>query len=190
MATDPAQAVRTAEAESNKAKRFDVIVIGLGAMGSATLCRLARRGVRVLGLEQYGIPHDLGSSGGDTRLIRKAYFEHPDYVPLLHRAYENWDELHQRTGEQVLHRTGAIYIGKRESDLITGSLTSARVHGLDCPEVAGHAVMSRWPLRVPDGYVALQDSDGGFVMAGKSIRLFCENALTNGAEAHAAEPVL
>jgi sarcosine oxidase len=169
--------------------QFDTIVIGLGAMGSATLDQLARRGSRVLGIEQYGIPHDLGSSGGDTRLIRKAYYEHPDYVPLLARAYENWDDLGRRTGEQVLFRTGALYVGKPDSALITGSRTSARLHGLECPELDARGVSSRWPFRVPNGYVSLHETDGGFVLAAKSIRLYCEQALVHGAEVRAAECV-
>ena len=96
----------------SETRHYDVIVIGLGAMGSAALDQLARRGAAVLGLERYGIPHEQGSSGGDTRLIRKAYFEHPDYVPLLQRAYSNWDDLEARSGERVLFRTGAVYIGR------------------------------------------------------------------------------
>ena len=74
-------------------RRFDVIVAGVGAMGAAACAHLSRRGAKVLGLEQFGIPHELGSSGGHTRLIRLAYYEHPDYVPLLRRAYHNWREL-------------------------------------------------------------------------------------------------
>ena len=73
-------------------KHFDVIVLGVGSMGSATCYQLAKRGIRVLGLEQFDIPHELGSHAGQSRIIRKAYFEHPDYVPLLVRAYENWKE--------------------------------------------------------------------------------------------------
>jgi len=70
---------------------WDAIVVGVGAMGSAACWRLARRGARVLGLEQFTPGHDLGSSGGRTRLIRLAYFEHADYVPLLRRSYALWD---------------------------------------------------------------------------------------------------
>ncbi len=170
---------------------FDVIVIGLGAMGSATLDQLARRGVNALGLEQFGIPHDQGSSGGDTRLIRKAYFEHSDYVPLLQRAYTNWTDLESRSGEQVLHRTGAVYIGRPESDLIAGSRASAKQHALACDEISGREVAKRWPtLRVPSGYDVLHEPDGGFVLAAKSIRLFCESALRHGAQIRAAEAVL
>ncbi len=170
---------------------YDVIVIGLGAMGAAALDQLARRGARVLGLEQFGIPHDMGSSGGDTRLIRKAYFEHPDYVPLLERAYANWSDLETRSGEQVLHRTGAVYVGWPDCQLIAGSLASARLHSVACEVLSQRDVATRWPpLRVPDRHRALHEPDAGFVLAGKSIRLLCESALRHGAQARAAEPVL
>lgn len=173
------------------ASHYDVIVIGLGAMGSAALDQLARRGARVLGLERFGIPHDQGSSGGDTRLIRKAYFEHPDYVPLLERAYENWRDLEARTGERVLYRTGAVYIGRPDCELVAGSLASAKLHGLKCDSLSADAVARRWPpLRVPEGYRALYEEDGGFVLAGQSIRLFCESALRHGADVRAAEAVI
>ncbi len=170
--------------------RYDVIVIGLGAMGSAALDHLARRGADVLGLERYGVPHEHGSSGGDTRLIRKAYFEHPDYVPLLQRAYSNWDDLEARSGERVLFRTGAVYIGRSASDLISGSRESARLYDLVCDELSSDAVARRWdPLRVPEGYDALHEPEGGFVLAGKSIRLHCESALRHGARVQAGEAV-
>ena len=77
---------------------YDTIVLGVGGFGSGALYHLARRGSRVLGIEQFGIAHDRGSSHGQTRIIRKAYFEHPDYVPLLHRAYELWHELEREAG--------------------------------------------------------------------------------------------
>src|ERR1700712_529497 len=90
------------------ARRFDVIVAGVGGMGSATAYQLARRGQRVLGLERYDIPHAMGSSHGVTRIIRLAYYEHPSYVLLLRRVYELWRELEQTFGEQLLHITGSI----------------------------------------------------------------------------------
>jgi sarcosine oxidase len=173
------------------AAHYDVVVIGLGAMGSAALDQLARRGARVLGLERFGIPHDQGSSGGDTRLIRKAYFEHPDYVPLLERAYANWRDLEARTGQRVLYRTGAVYIGRPDCELVAGSLASAKLHGLKCDVLSAEAVARRWsPLRVVDGCQALYEEDGGFVLAGQSIRLFCESALRHGADIRAAETVI
>src|SRR5882724_8267149 len=104
------------------AKTFDVIVIGVGAMGAAACWQLARRGVRVLGLEQFSLVHALGSSHGHTRMIRLAYYEHPDYVPLLRRAYQLWDQLEAISGQKLLYRTGGIYIGPVDGELVGGSL--------------------------------------------------------------------
>src|SRR5437868_4232562 len=99
------------------ATAYDVAVIGLGAMGSAAAYRLAQRGRRVLGIDRYHPPHAFGSSGGSTRIIREAYFEDPLYVPLVRRAYELWDELQTRRGEQLLRITGALMIGPADGVL-------------------------------------------------------------------------
>src|SRR5688500_6451850 len=109
---------------------FDVIVVGLGAMGSATAYRLAAAGHRVLGLEQFDIPHSLGSSHGASRMIRLAYYEHPDYVPLLRRAYALWDELEARSGQKIIHVTGGLYMGPPTSEVLNGSLDAARTYDL------------------------------------------------------------
>src|SRR5881394_3027079 len=113
---------------NNMSQTFDVIIVGVGAMGSAACWNLARRGVRVLGLEQFDIPHTRGSSHGFSRMIRMAYYEHPDYVPLLRRAYELWSELERAFGGTLLHRTGGLYLGPPSGGLINGSLRSAREH--------------------------------------------------------------
>src|SRR2546423_8228770 len=99
-------------------------------MGSATLLHLARRGRRVLGLERFDVPHELGSSHGLTRIIRLAYYEHPSYVPLLRRAYELWRELERRAGEQLLHVTGSLDAGPPESDVVQGSPRSCQLPDL------------------------------------------------------------
>src|SRR5919199_5485324 len=104
---------------------YDVIVVGIGGMGSATVAHLARRGVRVLGLEQYDIPHDRGSSHGLSRIIRLAYFEHPAYVPLLHRAYELWWALERDVQERLLIITGSLDIGTENRAGFTGALPAA-----------------------------------------------------------------
>ena len=96
-------------------------------MGSAALYHLARRGKRVLGVERFDIPNDMGSSHGITRIIRLAYFEHSDYVPLLRRAYELWRELEAEAGEQLLHITGIVEGGER---IYEGALRSSADHGL------------------------------------------------------------
>ena len=92
---------------------FDVIVVGVGGMGSAAACELARRGRRVLALEQFAIGHDQGSSHGHTRIIRQAYYEHPDYVPLVRRAFERWHDLEQRQGIHLLTGCGCLSIGSQ-----------------------------------------------------------------------------
>src|SRR5438105_4008969 len=106
----------------------DVIVVGIGGMGSATVYQLARRGRRVLGLERFDVPNDQGSSHGITRIIRLAYYEHPLYVPLLKRAYELWRELEKAVGEQILHITGSLDAGSPGSQVFEGSRRSCEEH--------------------------------------------------------------
>src|SRR5437773_6492134 len=109
---------------------YDIVVCGLGAMGSAALYEAARRGVRVLGLDRFAPGHDRGSSHGATRIIRLAYWEHPSYVPLLRRAYELWRELESAAGQKLLHLTGVAEIGPPDGILVRGTLAAARLHGL------------------------------------------------------------
>src|SRR5205823_3630576 len=105
-------------------ERFDAIVVGLGAMGCAACWRLAQRGARVLGLDMYGAANALGSSSGGSRLFRMAYFEHPDYVPLLQAALAGWRELEAASGAALLTQCGGLYLGAPESDLVSGALAS------------------------------------------------------------------
>jgi glycine/D-amino acid oxidase-like deaminating enzyme len=107
---------------------YDVIVAGLGGMGSAAAYHLAGRGERVLGLERFSPAHDRGSSHGRSRIIRQAYFEGPDYVPLLLRAYELWEDLERETGSELMTLTGGLMIGRSEGALVSGSLASADEH--------------------------------------------------------------
>src|SRR5437763_14369390 len=109
---------------------YDAIVVGLGAMGSASLSHLAKRGSKVLGLEQFTPGHGFGSSHGDSRIIREQYFEHPLYVPLVQRAYQLWRELEERAGRSLLTITGGLMIGPPKGVVVTGTLRSATEHGL------------------------------------------------------------
>jgi sarcosine oxidase len=162
---------------------YDVIVIGLGAMGAAAVEQLSRRGVSVLGIDQSSVPNTRGSSAGDTRLIRKAYFEHPDYVPLLERAYHHWRDLEARTGERLLYTTGALYIGPPEGDLIAGSLRAAREHDLALLECTPEDLERLHPqFTIPSGYVAGYEPEAGFVMAGGSIAALATASLNQGAQ--------
>ena len=109
-------------------RHYHTIILGLGAMGSAAAFHLAKRKLPVLGLEQFDIPNTLGSSHGQSRLIRLAYYEHPDYVSLLRRAYELWKNLEHESKQTFLHITGGLYLAAGDHELITGSLASAKQH--------------------------------------------------------------
>src|SRR5262245_12997995 len=138
------------------AERFDVIVLGLGAMGSAAAYHLARRGKRVLGIEQFEVGHARGSSHGFSRAIRLCYYEHPDYVPLRRRAYELWHELERESGAKLLHLTGGLYMGTAASELVSGSLRAAREHALPHEELTRAQIAARFPqFRLPEEFVAL-----------------------------------
>ena len=108
-------------------------------------CSLARRGCKVLGIEQFHIAHDRGSSHGQSRLIRQAYFEHPDYVPLVRRAYDLWYELEAACGKQLFHRTGLFMAGDPQGMLIQGVRRAAHVHDVDIEEVTHDGALRRFP---------------------------------------------
>ena len=170
---------------------FDVIVVGLGAMGTSTCYRLAKRGVRVLGLEQFDIPHSLGSSTGFSRMIRMAYYEHPDYVPLLRRAYELWHELESDSGAKLLHLTGGLYLGAADFELISGSLQAARQHSLPHEVLATADLRKRFgQFHVPDDWVAIHEPNAGFLIPEKVIAAYADQAMQRGAQLHGREPVL
>nr|WP_232203516.1 N-methyl-L-tryptophan oxidase [Rubrobacter xylanophilus] len=171
--------------------RYDAIVVGVGAMGSAALYHLARRGKRVLGLERFGIPHAMGSSHGHTRIIRLAYYEHPSYVVLLRRAYELWRELEREAGEQLLHITGSIDAGPEDSWVFRGSWESARMHELPHEVLTGSELHRRYPAyRLPKDHLALLQPEGGFLKPERCIVAHVMAAQARGAEVHAHEKVL
>lgn len=144
---------------------FDVIVAGVGSVGSAACYHLANRGARVLGIDRFEIPHTQGSHHGHSRMIRQAYFEHPDYVPLLRRAYELWDELQCVGGGQFFHVTGGLYIGPEDGAIVPGSLTAARTHGLEHALLSAGEVLDRFPdIRPPADHLHFFEERGGFVV--------------------------
>lgn len=170
---------------------YDAIVVGVGGMGSATLWQLAKRGQRVLGLEQFDIPHASGSSHGINRIIRLAYYEDPGYVPLLKRAYELWRELESTCGEQLLHITGSVDISEPGGVIFTGSLESCRLHDLSHEVLTSAELSKRFPgFRFPDDYLALYQKEGGFLLSERCIVQHAESAMAQGAEIHGREPVL
>src|SRR5688572_8829224 len=142
---------------------YDAVVCGLGVMGSATLYELARRGQRVLGLDRFPADHDRGSSHGETRIIRLAYFEHPSYAPLVRRAYELWRELEIEAARPLLHVTGIAEIGPPDGALVTGTLDAARLHDIPHELLAASELTKRYPaFRLPPHFVGVAQPDGGF----------------------------
>jgi sarcosine oxidase len=123
----------------------DVIVVGLGAMGSAALYHLAQRGVRVIGFDRYAPPHTLGSTHGLSRIIRESYYEHPRYVPLVQRAYDLWADLERKAARRLFYQTGGLMIGDAAGVLIAGALRSAREHGLAHELLSAREVHQRFP---------------------------------------------
>jgi len=143
---------------------FDAIVIGLGAMGSATLYHLAQLGHRVLGVEQFRPGHNLGSSHGDSRIIREQYFEHPLYVPLVQRAYELWRDLESQSGKRLMTINGGLMIGPPDGMVVSGTIRSATTHHLPYDVLDSAQVSARYPeFRLADGLVAVLDPRCGFL---------------------------
>jgi len=170
---------------------FDVIVIGVGSMGSATSYYLAKRGYKVLGLEQFDIPHEFGSHAGQSRIIRKAYFEHPGYVPLLERAYENWEALEWETGKQVYYKTGLLYAGNPNNEMIKGVERSAGLYNIDLDQMNIAAAVDQFPqFKFPDDFEILFEPEAGFITPEKAIRLYASQAKKNGAAIHSNEKVI
>lgn len=160
-------------------------------MGSATLYSLALRGCKVLGLEKFDIPHEMGSSHGISRIIRLAYAEHPNYVPLLRRAYELWRQLENLAGERLLIITGGIDAGSEQSSIITGSLDSCALHHLPHEVLDSVSLGRRFPgYRLPPDMLAVYQADAGFLLPERCIVTYAEAAHRLGAEIHARERVI
>ncbi len=170
---------------------FDAIVLGVGSMGSATSYYLASRGYSVLGLEQFDIPHDQGSHAGQSRIIRKAYFEHPDYVPLLERAYENWKEIETKTSSQIYFPTGLLYAGKPNDILIKGVRESAEKYSVKVESLSNAQAKDRFPqFKIPESYEVLFEPDAGFVTPERAVLLYVEQAIQAGAHIQTKEKAI
>jgi sarcosine oxidase len=149
---------------------FDAIVIGLGAHGSGAALALARRGLRVLGVEAGERGHGLGSSGGRSRMIRRAYFEDPAYLPLLAAAWDAWAALSEATGERLIEETGGLYAGPAESDVLRGSVTSAQGQGLAHEVLDAAEIRARWPIfAMGDELGGLYDPGAGMIRPQRAI---------------------
>ena len=168
----------------------DVIVIGCGGFGAAAMCHLAGRGLQVTGIDRFHPPHDRGSSHGETRIIRKAYFEHPDYVPLLHRAWDLWEQLAAESQRTLIERRDLLMSGPAGSEVTEGARRSAKLHGLPLEDLTFEEAQRRYPMfRLPDNHNFTVESTAGFLWCERCVRTHLEIAEDRGAALHSGETV-
>lgn len=170
--------------------RYDAIVLGTGGVGSAALMHLAARGATALGIDRFEPGHDRGSSHGQTRLIRQAYYEHPDYVPLLRRAFELWTRLEADAGQQLYHQVGLLQIGPPDGEVLQGVRASARQHALPIENLTAAESHRRFPgFRVDDDCEAIFETRAGYLLVERCVQAHASQAVRLGAHLHAGETV-
>lgn len=170
---------------------YDVIVVGVGGMGSATCYELAKRGQRVLGLERFDIGHSMGSSHGETRMLRLAYFEGQSYVPMVVRAHELWRETGTKIGEELLTVTGTLDIIEPGLDIVARGEEACKAYDLPYELMTAKTIMARYPaFHLPQDYTGLLQPDGGFVKSEKAVLAYTALAIDAGADIHPREQVL
>ena len=161
---------------------FDIGVIGMGAMGSASTDALARRGARVIAFDRHEPPHSWGSTHGHTRIIREAYYEHPLYVPLVQRAYQLWAELERAANEPLFVQTGGVMVGPEQGPLFSGALESARTHSIEYEILNPHQLKERYPAFAPRSeWLALVEKRAGFLKPERCVNAMVERARAAGA---------
>jgi sarcosine oxidase len=173
------------------AETFDAIVIGAGAMGSATTYHLARRNLSVLCLEQFNVPHAKGSSHGSSRKIRLTYHNPPEYVSLVSRAYELWEQLQSESGSRILYRNGGLYIGPRSCEFIDNLRAAATAHDLPVNELDRRTIEQEYSqFRVPEDYQVLRDDSSGTLRPERAVAAHLELAMRSGGQVRGLEPVI
>jgi len=169
---------------------YDAIVLGVGGVGSAALYHLARRGARVLGIERFEPGHDRGSSHGQSRLIRQAYYEHPSYVPLVQRAFELWRELESQSGQDLYHQVGLLQVGPRDGEVLSGVRASSRTHGLPIDELSRAEAQQRFPaFRIPESCEAIFEQRAGYLHVEQAVQAHACLAVANGATLRTGEAI-
>jgi len=169
---------------------YDCIVLGIGGVGSATLLHLARRGLKVLGLDRFPVAHDRGSSHGDTRVIRLVYMEHPDYVPLVARSFELWRELEADVGEELYVETGLLQVGPANGTVIPGARRSAEAHNLAVEDVSPVEITKRFPgVRLREDQQGLYEQRAGYLHVERCVQAHVDAARRYGAEVVTGEAV-
>lgn len=169
---------------------FDVIVIGAGAMGSAAAYHLSKTGRKILVLDQYAPPHRFGSSHGESRIIREAYFESPLYVPLIQQAYQLWDDLEKESGKKLFLKTGGLMLGNKERRVFQGASTSALKYHVPYEYLDSPAIKKRFPAFKPsDDTVALFEQNAGILFPEECINSQLQLAKRNGVSFYFDETV-
>ena len=162
---------------------YDAVVLGTGGVGSAAVWHLAQRGARVLGIDRFAPPHDRGSSHGQTRIIRQAYFEHPDYTPLLLESYRLWHELEQASSTQLYHQVGVLQIGPEDGVVVPGVMKAAEQHNLSVERLDAHEIERRYEgLKVPEHLSGVLETEAGFLMVEDCVKAHLDVAQAAGAE--------
>jgi len=172
------------------AERYEAIVIGVGGVGSAAVYHLASRGLDVLGLERYDIPHEMGSSHGNSRIIRKGQFEGDTYVPLVERSYTLWQDLETKTGRNLLHITGGLDAGPPDCDVFEGARQSCENQSVEHEVLSADEVNNRFSgYKLPPNHRAVYQPDSGFLVPEQCTVAHVEAAHEAGAEIRARESV-
>ena len=171
-------------------EKCDVIVMGCGGFGSAAMYHLARRGLKVIGIDRFHPPHDQGSSHGETRIIRKAYFEHPNYVPLLHRAWDLWEDLARESGDRLIERRDLMMSGPPGSEVTEGARQSARLHNLPLEDLTREEAFRRFPMfNLPPNHSVAVESTAGFLRVERCVSAHLDLAQACGAQLRCGETV-
>jgi sarcosine oxidase len=184
------QTVKPPTGEGVGRRRWDVIVVGCGVMGASASYNLAKRGLRVLTIERYGVNHEFGSSHGETRIIRLAYYEDPRYVPLLRRAYDSWRETEKRAGKRLLQISGGLVVGRPDGEMLTGVLRSARAHHIPHEVLSAAEAEARFEaFTLGDGMSAVYEEGAGILFAEECVRAFVGLASEEGCDFRFSEQV-
>jgi sarcosine oxidase len=176
---------------SKSSNTWDVAIAGLGAMGSAAAYAIAGRGGRVIGFDRFRPPHAFGSSHGESRIIREAYFERPLYVPLVRRAAARWREIEAESGASLLLNCGGLSVGRPESEIVRGACASAIAHDVPHEQLSASEVQRRFPAwRVPEEMVAVWDPRAGVLDPERCVDTLLSLASARGARLAFEEPVI
>jgi monomeric sarcosine oxidase len=163
--------------------KFDLIILGTGGVGSAALMHAAQLGARTIGIDRFIAPHNRGSSHGQTRIIRQAYFEHPQYVPLLLESYRLWHELEIARGKSLYCETGLLQVGPADGIVVPGVVRAAKEHGLKVDQISESEINARWSVfRVPEGLIGAFEQRAGYLRVEECVAAHLAAAQDAGAE--------